>query len=141
MLVVGEPDGEYPCPPTGGALVDLRQTSVCRNHVRASVESLPMFRDKQFGAAFCSHVLEHVNQPQRALAELRRVADHVWISYPRPWRIATYLIPGHTWLIVPNGRGGLNFHRLRRRGNRPTRYGFAGLPDSRLARWIAADSR
>ena len=38
------------------------------------VHRLP-FGDKQFGAVIASHVLEHVEEPESALAELRRVAD------------------------------------------------------------------
>ena len=125
MLVVGEPDGEYPCPPAPGVVVDLRPSSACKRHVRVSVERMPMFHDKQFGAAFVSHVIEHVEHPAIALRELDRVADQVFVSYPRPWRLTTWLIPGHTWLMVPK-RGGFTFHRLRAGGNRPGRYGLGG---------------
>lgn len=127
MLVVGEPDGEYPCPPPPGVLVDLRERSVCPRYVRTSVERMPMFRDRQFGAAFCSHVIEHVERPLDALQELHRVADSVFISYPRPWRIATYLVPGHTWLMVPDRSGGFAFYRMRTRSNVPNRYGISGM--------------
>lgn len=131
MLVVGEPDAEYPCPTgRGDALVDLRAASRCRNFLRVNVESMPMFAGKQFGAALCSHVLEHCNSPQRALRELHRVADEVFVAYPRPWRLATWLVPGHVWIVTREaggdvgGGGGFRFTRIRPGpGNVPTRYG------------------
>lgn len=43
-----------------------------RVDVRASLEELP-FADASFDAVLCNHVLEHVRDDRRALAELRRV--------------------------------------------------------------------
>lgn len=101
MLVVGEPDGEYPCPSgPGDVLVDLRDKSACPNYARTSVEDLSRFRDKQFAVAFASHVLEHVCDPQRALRELERVADRVIIARPAPWQLMAWLVPGHRWIML-----------------------------------------
>ena len=130
LLVVGEPDGEYPCPPgPSDVLVDLRERSVCRNYVRANVEDLSRFRTKQFGATLCSHVLEHVCDPRRAISELARVSDEVFVSYPKGYRLVTYLIPGHTWLITEPSPGKLTFSRLRSPSscNVGNRYGVQGL--------------
>ena len=124
LLVVGEPDGEYPC---GDVTLDLRPRSACRGYVRADLERPPLpFPDRMFGAAFASHILEHLEDPEAALRELHRVADHVVIAWPRPWRIATFLVPGHRWLVLrsTDRADGVRFVRLRRRAaSHPTRYG------------------
>ncbi len=46
-------------------------------------EVLP-FADKQFGVAFLSHVLEHLDNWQFAVEEASRVADYVVIVLPHP---------------------------------------------------------
>lgn len=69
------------------------------NFVLGDVQDMYMFSDKQFGVAFCSHTLEHVNDPQRAIQELHRVADHVIILTPGWWDVATYFNPDHKWVL------------------------------------------
>ncbi|MBA7601340.1 hypothetical protein ES703_08410 [subsurface metagenome] len=53
------------------------------------------FADKQFGCAFASHVLEHLDNWQFALAEMLRVADHVVAVLPDPRYFIGWLAPGH----------------------------------------------
>ena len=60
---------------------------------RAHVEALP-FQDKQFDTVVCTHVLEHVLDFQKAVAELRRVARHLVIVVPRQ-REYTYTFDLH----------------------------------------------
>lgn len=119
LLVVGEPDGEYPC---GDVTVDLRERSVCPGYVRESVERLP-FADKAFGAAFISYTLEQTCDPARAIAELHRVADEVHVVGPSWWRLTSYLVPGRQWL-ARRAPEGWRFTRLPwNRCNAPNRYG------------------
>ncbi|MFH1690388.1 MAG: methyltransferase domain-containing protein [Candidatus Eisenbacteria bacterium] len=122
LLVVGAPDpgDPYGC---GDVVVDLRPAKQCKRTVRTSIESMPMFKDKEFGACFCAHVLEHVCQPLKALLELHRVADTVHICRPRPWTLTAWVVPGHAWLMVKNKAGGFDFLPLRDRCNVPTRQG------------------
>lgn len=65
------------------------------NFVLGSIEDMGMFRDKQFGAVFCSHVLEHVNGLEQARAELERVADYQFIITPSPLFITNWFCPWH----------------------------------------------
>ena len=68
------------------------------NFVKASVDNIP-FPDKHFGAAFCSHVLEHVPDWKAAARELDRVADKVFIIVPKPIWMQTWLHPKHKRLF------------------------------------------
>jgi len=53
------------------------------------------FADKQFGCAFASHVLEHLDNWQFALAEMLRVADNVVVVLPDPLYFSGWLSPSH----------------------------------------------
>ena len=64
----------------------------------ADVQDLP-FKDKEFGVAYTSHLLEHVDDPQKALSELHRVADEVVNVTPRWWAPHTWLYPDHKWYV------------------------------------------
>lgn len=57
-------------------------------------ERLP-FRDKQFGCAFASHVLEHLDNWEFALNEMMRVADNVVIVLPDPVAFIGWIDPEH----------------------------------------------
>ncbi len=57
-------------------------------------ELLP-FADKQFGCAFCSHTLEHLDNWQFALGEMLRVAEHVVIVLPHPCTFSNWIWPEH----------------------------------------------
>jgi SAM-dependent methyltransferase len=46
-----------------------------------SVESMP-FRDQEFEFVYCSHVLEHVSDPEKACRELARVARRGYVETP-----------------------------------------------------------
>jgi len=118
LLVVGAPYGMYGC---GDVVLDPKDTGECPNVVTESVESIP-FPDKHFGAVFASHVLEHVCHPQRALSELHRVADSVYIAWPRPWRTIAWANPGHTWLMGKK-QGDFTFRPLRDDCNAPRFFG------------------
>jgi len=69
------------------------------NFVRGDIQDLSMFQDKQFGAAYASHVLEHVEDPDIALRELHRVAENVFIITPFPLWPSAWLCPGHKWVL------------------------------------------
>lgn len=55
--------------------------------------------DRYFGAVIASHVLEHLERPDVALAEWRRVADKVFVVVPPWWAPHAWLNPSHKWFI------------------------------------------
>ena len=71
----------------------------------ADITDLP-FEDKEFGAVFCSHVLEHmpdVQAIQSAWSELPRVADTVFICVPVKALIVHWLVPDHYLWVTQVG--------------------------------------
>jgi len=64
--------------------------------IQLDIEREPLpFADKQFGVAFMSHVLEHLDNWQFALAEALRVADYVVVVLPHPQYFSGWLSPEH----------------------------------------------
>jgi ubiquinone/menaquinone biosynthesis C-methylase UbiE len=88
----------------GDVNVDIAGSGACvRDNVCfGDIHALP-FADKQFGAALATHVLEHVQDPQRALAELHRVADEIFVVCPRWWGVHTWLQLQHRWYLRRDG--------------------------------------
>jgi ubiquinone/menaquinone biosynthesis C-methylase UbiE len=78
--------------------MDIAQKEVS-NFIIGDVQNMWMFHDKQFGAVYASHVLEHVENPEETLEELHRVADSVFIITPLPCWPTAWLGPGHKWIF------------------------------------------
>lgn len=108
LLNVGCPrryPGKYPC---GDVCLDNDpwRLAVCRSPrpTLGDVRRIP-FPAGYFGAALCSHVLEHlpsVADAERALAELRRVADgRVVLCWPSRYSLAANLHPDHRLWVEP----------------------------------------
>jgi hypothetical protein len=73
--------------------------------VVANVTHIP-FADKCFGAAFASHLLEHLpttDDAKKALDELNRVAESVFIVYPSKQSIAGWVIADHHLWVWQKG--------------------------------------
>ena len=73
----------------------------------ASAYELP-YPDGYFGAAFCSHVLEHLPRIEdafTALDEMERVADSVFTVSPHKISLIANIYPGHNLWITPSGDG------------------------------------
>ena len=94
LLVVGNPRGRHGC---GDLLIDAEPAGECPVEMRAYIQRMPMFTDKQFGAVFVGHVLEHLHlvEARAALLELQRVAHYVVVVYPTVYNVLTGLVPGH----------------------------------------------
>jgi SAM-dependent methyltransferase len=69
-----------------------------RPFVECSVESMP-YDDTEFDYVYCSHVLEHVDQPDVACRELMRVGARGYIETPRSWVEYVFSAEGHKWLV------------------------------------------
>lgn len=116
LLVVGGPWGtslfrralNYPAHGHGDVCFDLDERSCREAHfVPGDARDLP-FPDKSFGAAFCSHLLEHMPTPEAcfmAASEMERVADEVFLCVPKKDNLLAWLAPGHRlWVEVDQGR-------------------------------------
>lgn len=115
LLVVGGPWGSRPArrffnKPAhgdGDVCVDIDPNALYRHPagVVASVTHIP-FGDGVFGAAFASHLLEHLpttDNARLALAELHRVADRVFIVYPSRQSMGGWLHPEHRIWVWQKG--------------------------------------
>ncbi len=112
LLNVGCPrifPGKYPC---GDVCLDIspERLAHCQSPepVLADVRDIP-YPDAWFGAALCSHVLEHlptVEDALQALRELRRVAGgRVYVVSPSRLSLAAWLHPEHRLWVeqLPEG--------------------------------------
>jgi MoaA/NifB/PqqE/SkfB family radical SAM enzyme/SAM-dependent methyltransferase len=66
-----------------------------------SVENIP-FSDKEFDFVYCSHVLEHAVDPQRACEELMRIAKRGYIETPSRAKdlwLNSALVSNHRWSL------------------------------------------
>ncbi len=64
--------------------------------IKADVQNLP-FKNKAFDFVFCSHVLEHVENPEKAIQELTRVAKRGYIEVPNAIADLLNPFPPHLW--------------------------------------------
>lgn len=86
--------------------IDARACQGCKMVV-ADIRDIP-FSDKYFGAAFASHVIEHLpteSDAEQAVHELYRVADDVWIVSPSKQSIMAWLASGHHLWISQDHKG------------------------------------
>lgn len=83
-----------------------------RPYFQCAMEDMGCFKDKEFDFARCHHVLEHVSDPNRACAELIRIARAGLISFPTPQAEIQFGRKDHNWFIFID-RGRLLFLRKR----------------------------
>lgn len=121
------PMGVHAC---GDVCLDLDPSRLVRCtaqiQLRGDVREIP-YPDGYFGAATCFHTLEHlptVADVERALAELQRVADRVYVLSPSRWSPTAWLNPGHTIWPIHQDDGSIRFEQ-RYRG---TEHGEVAYP-------------
>lgn len=70
---------------------------------KTDVEDLP-FKNKAFDFVFCSHLLEHVENPDKAIREITRVGKRGYLEIPRAFR--EFLMPflSHLWFCDLEGK-------------------------------------
>ncbi len=116
LLVAGGPWGNQrirhllkkPAHGDGDVCLDIDRNAIDGhpNAVVASVTHIP-FADKSFGAAFASHLLEHLPttiEAKQALDELNRTAEAVFIVAPSRQSIIGWLHPDHHLWVWQNGK-------------------------------------
>ncbi|MGQ9545939.1 MAG: class I SAM-dependent methyltransferase [Dehalococcoidia bacterium] len=107
LLVIGAPKWRlnHPC---GDVTIDIspEMAKFCNGQV-ADIRDIP-YPDGYFGAAFASHVLEHlptIEDAKIAFDEMERVADRVFIVSPHKTTIVAWLHPQHHLWVTPTGDG------------------------------------
>ena len=79
--------------------VDIVPRNV-KNFMLAPPDSTNLpFKDKEV-VTFCSHVLEHVENPTHLLKELNRISDRLYIVLPKWWNIGAWIHPGHKRMYI-----------------------------------------
>ncbi|MBA7644273.1 hypothetical protein ES703_52015 [subsurface metagenome] len=108
LLVVGVPKFDEFNHPGGDVTIDISpDVPTSCDYEIADVRDIP-YPDKYFGAAFASHILEHLSTMEdacRALDELDRVADMFFIVSPHKSSIMAWLHPEHRLWITENEDG------------------------------------
>jgi SAM-dependent methyltransferase len=75
------------------------------NFVLCDIEKGIPFPDKYFGVAFCSHVIEHLNDPIKGIKEIERVSDYQIYVIPKNYDVINFLTPFHKWIVVEESDG------------------------------------
>lgn len=85
----------------GGVNADIVQHDQLACFVKVSnIYDLP-FKDAEFESVLCSHTIEHVEDPERFYAELRRVGRRVTLVVPPLYDVAAVLsIMEHKWIFL-----------------------------------------
>jgi predicted SAM-dependent methyltransferase len=67
-------------------------------------DGLPQFTDKEFDYVYCSHVLEHVEDPLACAKTLSRIAKRGTIVMPSAIKEGLFAFeePTHQWLVLPH---------------------------------------
>ncbi len=115
--VYGPMSMKYPC---GDVCLDIdpQRLESCESSspTLGDVRRIP-FPDGYFGAALCCHVLEHlptVADAEQALAELRRVADTVFVCSPTRSSLMAWLHPEHRLWVNHLPDGSITFEQRSR---------------------------
>lgn len=116
----------------GGVNADIVQHANVPNFVQVkNIYRLP-FEDGEFDTVLCSHTAEHIDDPDRFDAELRRVGKEVVYVLPPVWDLAAaFNIMEHRWIF-------LNVRKIHRTLPRRVPLPFARRIQARMGQRIAA---
>ena len=128
----------WTCPDSciGDVNVDIMDCP--HNHpsfVKADATDLSMFKDKQFGCVFASHIIEHLDDPEAAYAEWCRVGDMVIVLTPSPFMVGGFFHPDHKWLFLEAPPGGVAPSDFDPRNRVPTFFNDQPEPPRRRRRY------
>ena len=76
-----------------------------RPFVICSMEALP-FRTHVIDLVYSNHALEHVDNPDHGLAEMKRAGKRGFVAIPSKWKELVFVTyhPGHHWIINEEGK-------------------------------------
>ncbi|MCK4259896.1 MAG: class I SAM-dependent methyltransferase [Halanaerobiales bacterium] len=107
LKIVDLGSGQNPHP-EAGIIVDKHLDNVSRGKniklpddaefVNADIANLP-FKDKQFDFSYCTHVLEHINDPIKCCKEIIRVSKAGYIETPRHLWEVLFGRKYHLWFV------------------------------------------
>lgn len=63
------------------------------------VEKLSNSFSSKFSVVVLSHVLEHLNDPLKAIKEAHKIGKFVIIVTPKLWQLPNWLNPSHKWIV------------------------------------------
>src|SRR5262245_16845587 len=106
--------GRYPHPRADkyldhdAAVLDAAEIPAERRILGDLESGLPKIRDKAWDYIWCSHVLEHVNDPQACARTLSRIGKSGTIVVPSAIKEAIFNFeePEHRWLVLPHPTDG-----------------------------------
>lgn len=81
-----------------------------RPFILCDIHKLP-FKDKVFDYVLCTHVLEHVQDPEEASKELSRIGKGGMVETPSPLLESLYGWPFHQWRVSRKEDGTVLFER------------------------------
>lgn len=115
LLVIGSPKFRlnHPC---GDVTIDIspEMAKFCNGRV-ADIREIP-YPNGYFGAAFASHVVEHlptIEDAKTAFNEMERVANRVFIVSPHKTSLMAWIHPEHHLWVTSTGDG----YIIEQRGN------------------------
>lgn len=108
LLVIGTPKFNAFNHPYGDVTLDIDERKVGQGNTELGDIRDIQYPDGYFGAAYCSHVLEHlptVDDAVQSIDELERVADKVFTVSPHRTSLMAQLYSDHHLWITPSGDG------------------------------------
>lgn len=108
LLVIGTPKFHAFNHPYGDVTIDINESKVGQGNTELGDVRDIQYPNGYFGAAFASHVLEHlptVDDAVHALDEMERVADKVFTVSPHRTSLMAQLYSDHHLWITPSGDG------------------------------------
>lgn len=79
---------------------DIKPCPNIPNLVVGDVQELSKYFEPKSSIVFISHVIEHVDDPDKAFSEIEKVSVESYVVYPQPFGLIAWVPPEHKWVIV-----------------------------------------